>query len=177
MKKTGLIATLLVTAALTAPLAAEADSNGDDSLRIRLVPPVNFAPTADCPTGAAIYGISLRRQIGSGTNCILGEVPTDCPPNITAQFCQTVPVRMKLRFPGGSIEGNVTIFEAWTCDASCAVDQEWSGTVTRATRRFHHLDGGSVSGGGLFEFDPATFDLLTFDEVLVITPADEDDDE
>lgn len=165
----------LVAAALTAPPAAQADSSEDDALRIRLVPPVNFAPTADCPTGAAIYGISLHQQAGSGTNCILGELPAECPPNVTAQFCQNVPVRMKLSLPGGSIEADVTIFEAWTCNARCAVDQRWSGTVTRATRRFHRLEDGSVSGGGLFVFDPVTFDL-TLDEVLVITPPDENDE-
>jgi hypothetical protein len=143
----------------------------------RLSEPLDLRrPTADCPTGAAIYGISLRRQVGAGTNCILGEVPADCPPNVTAQFCQNVPVRTRLSLPGGGIEVNATIFEAWTCKASCAVDQEWTGTVTRATRRFHQLAGGSVSGGGLFEFDPATFKLLTLDEVLVVTAADEDDD-
>jgi hypothetical protein len=82
---------------------------------------------------------------------------------------------MTLSFSGSRIEANVTIFEAWTCDASCTVDQRWSGTVTQATRRFRDLDGGSVSGGGLFVFDPVTFELLTLDEVLVITPADEHD--
>ena len=48
----------------------------------------------------------------------------------------------------------MTIFGAWTCDATCAVDQRWSGAVTHATRRFHALERGSVSGGGLFVFDP-----------------------
>ena len=107
---------------------------------------------------------------------ILDEVPADCPPDVTAQFCQAVPVRMTLSFNGGRIEGDVTIFEAWNCDATCAVDQAWSGTVTQATQRFRNLEGGSVSGGGLFAFDPVTFQLVTLDEVLVITPADEHDD-
>jgi hypothetical protein len=172
MKKAGLIM-LVVTMALAAPLAARADSGRDDTLRITLVPPVNFAPTAGCPTGAAIYGISLRRQSGSGTNCILDEVPAACPPSVTAQFCQNVPVRMSLSLPGGSIEGDVTIFEAWNCAATCAVDQQWTGTVTQATGRFHHFDGGSISGGGLFEFDATTFDLIHLDEVLVIAPTED----
>ena len=173
MRKTILAFAILLAAALTAPLAARAHSNDDDGLRVRLRAPVNFAPTADCPTGAAIYGVSLHGEIGSGTNCILDEVPADCPPGVAAQFCQAVPVRMTLSFSGGRLEGNVTILEVWNCDATCAVDQRWSGTVTRATRRFHDLNGGSVAGGGLFAFDPATFQLVTLDEVLVITAADD----
>ncbi len=176
MRKRIVAFAVLLAVALIAPQAAQAHPDGDDELRVKLEPPVNFAPTADCPTGAAIYRISLHGQIGSGTNCILDEVSADCPPDVTAQFCQAVPVRMTLSFNGGRIEGNVTIFEAWNCNASCAVDQRWSGTVTQATRRFRDLEGGSVSGGGLFVFDPVTFELLTFDEVLVITPADELDD-
>jgi hypothetical protein len=36
--------------------------------------------------------------------------------------------------------------------------------VTRATRRFHDLEGGKVSGGGLVVFAGVTFQLLTLDE-------------
>src|ERR1700730_11832379 len=171
MRKTVLVLTVLLAAVLTMPLAAQAHSGGDDGLRVKLEPPLNFAPTPDCPTGAAIYGVSLHGQIGSGTNCLLNNVPAVCPSDVTAQFCQNVPVRMTLSFKGGTIQGNVTIFEAWTCDANCSVDQRWSGTVTRATRRFHQLEGGSVSGGGLFVFDATTFELRTLNEVRVIKAA------
>ena len=73
---------------------------------------------------------------------------------------------MTLSFNGGRIEGDVTIFEAWNCGAICAVDQPWSRTVTQATRRFHDLVGGSVSGGGLLSLDALTFELVNPDEVL-----------
>jgi len=175
MRKAILACAILPTVALIAPLAAQARSNGDDGLGMKLEAPVDFAPTADCPTGAAIYGVALHGEIGSGTNCILDEVPADCPPGVTAQFCQAVPVRMTLTFKGGRIDGDVTIFEAWNCAAICAVDQRWSGTVTHATLRFHDLDGGSISGGGVFAFDTAT-GQATLDEVLAITAPDDDDD-
>jgi hypothetical protein len=175
MKKVLLISMLLVTAALVAPLAAQARSGGDDGLRVKVEPPVNFASTADCPTGAAIYGISSEGKIGSGTNCILDEVPAACPPGVTAQFCQDVPVRMTLRLRGGTIEADVHIFEAWTCEANCSVDQRWSGTVTNATGKFHKLRDGSVSGGGTFVFDAVTFALVSLDEALVISPKDNED--
>ena len=150
---------------------ARASSKGDDALRIDLVTPVNFAPTADCPTGAALYGVSLGPQRGSGSNCIGDEIPVPCPVGVTAQSCQNVPVRMELSLPGGTITGDVTIFEARTCDVTCDVEQTWSGTVS-ASSRFHKLDGGSLSGGGLFAFDATSFALVAFDEVLVITPPD-----
>ena len=127
--------------ALVAPLAAQAHRDGD-GLRVKLKPPVNFAPTAGCPTGAAIYVISLHGEIGSGTNCILDVVPTDCPPYVTAQFCQAVPVHMTLSFHGGWIEGNVTIFEAWDlrrdlCSRSGVVGNGDAGNpeVPRSRRR------------------------------------------
>ena len=41
-----------------------------------------------CPTGAAIYGLSFHGESGTGTNCILDEVPVACPAGVTAQFCQ-----------------------------------------------------------------------------------------
>jgi hypothetical protein len=150
---------------------AQASSKGDDGLRIDLVVPVDFTPTADCPTGAALYGVALGPQRGSGENCIGDEIPVACPANVTAQSCANVPVRMELRLPGGTITGNVTIFEARTCDATCDVVQTWSGTVA-AARRFHELDGGSLSGGGLFAFDATTFALVAFDEQLVINPVE-----
>jgi hypothetical protein len=150
---------------------ARASSKGDDALSVELVAPVNFASTADCPAGAALYGVALGPQHGSGENCIGDAVPVGCPAGVAAQFCQNVPVRMELSLPGGTIAGDVTILEAWTCDATCDVEQTWSGTVA-ATQRFHKLDGGSLSGGGLFAFDATTFALVGFDEHLVITPAD-----
>jgi hypothetical protein len=153
---------------------ARANSKGDDPLRIDLVPPVNFAATADCASGAALYGVSLGPQRGSGSNCILDEIPVACPAGVTAQSCQNVPVRMELHLPGGTITGDITILEAWTCDATCDVEQTWSGTVA-ATQRFHELDGGTLSGGGLFAFDATTSALETFDETLVITAADRHD--
>jgi hypothetical protein len=150
---------------------ARASSKSEDALKIDLVPPVNFAPTADCPTGAALYGLSLGPQRGQGENCIGDEIPVACPAGVTAQSCANVAVQMELSLPGGTITGNVTIFEARTCDATCDVQQTWSGIVS-ATRRFHDLDGGTLSGGGLFAFDPTTFALVGFDEQLAITPAD-----
>jgi hypothetical protein len=63
------------------------------------------------------------------------------------------------------------MLEAWTCDATCDVEQTWSGTVA-GTQRFHKLDGGSLFGGGLFAFDATTFALVAFDEQLVIRPSD-----
>jgi hypothetical protein len=170
-RKTFLVAAVVLAAMLAIPLAAHAQPNGHE-LSLRLEPPVNFEPTADCPTSAAIYRVALHGETGSGTNCILADVARECPADVTAQFCQDVPVRMTVSFKGGRIDADVTIFEAWNCDdAVCSVDQRWSGTVTGATRRFHAFEGGSVSGGGLFAFDLATFDV-TLDEVLSITPAD-----
>jgi hypothetical protein len=177
MRKAILTLFALVSAALIAPLAGHAGPERDDGLRVRLEPPVTFGPTADCPDFAAVYGISVRGKTGSGTNCILAIVPADCPPNVTAQFCQTAHVRMTLSLRGSTIEADVTIFEAWTCDTNCAVDQRWSGTVTQATGRFSDLEGGSVSGGGLFVFDAVTGELRVLDEVLVIGEADEDEDD
>jgi hypothetical protein len=173
MRKAIRVCALLFAAAAVAPLAAQAQSNRDDGLTVKLAQPVNFAPpTADCPEGVASYGITLHAQTGSGTNCIQAEVPVDCPAGVVAQFCQNVPVRTTLNVDGSVIEGDVTILEAWTCDAICSVEQTWSGAITHATRRFHALEGGLVSGGGLFAFDPVTFQLVTFDETLVITAAD-----
>ena len=83
---------------------------------------------------------------------------------------------MTLSLDGSRVVGNVTIFEAWNCAATCVVDQRWSGMVTQASRRFHDLEHGSVSGGGLFAFDSVTFELVTLDAVLTITATDEDDD-
>ena len=40
--------------------------------------------------------------------------------------------------------------------------------MTNATRRFHALVGGSISGGGLLAFDATTFALVAFDETLVV---------
>jgi hypothetical protein len=77
---------------------------------------------------------------------------------------------MTLNLRGGTIKADATIFEAWTCTASCAIDQRWSGTVTSATRRFHELVGGSVSGGGLATLDLEAGAVVAIDEVLVITP-------
>jgi hypothetical protein len=105
MRKTVLVLPVLLAAVLAMPLAAQAHSRGDDGLRVKLEPPVNFAPTPDCPTGAAIYGVSLHGQIGSGTNCILNNVPAVCPSDVTAQFCQNVPVRMTLSFKDGTNPG------------------------------------------------------------------------
>ena len=167
MRKAILTLTITLAGALTAPLATQA-SPKDDGLSLTLGTPVNFAPTADCPTGAALYGLALHGERGSGENCIGDEIPADCPPGVTAQFCQNVPVRMTFSFAGGRIEADGAIFEAWNCDASCAVDQRWSGTVTTGTRRFHALAGATVSGGGLFAFDQATFALVAFDETLVV---------
>jgi hypothetical protein len=175
MKKVPLVAMLLVVAALAAPAATQARTAGEDGLRVRLVPPVNFAPTADCPTGAAIYGISAQGKPGTGTNCILGEVVVPCPAGVTAQFCQDVPVRMTLSLRGGTITGDVHLFEAWNCAVNCAVDQRWSGTVTSATGKFHKLRQGSVSGGGIFVFDATTFALVSLDETLVITRSGNND--
>jgi hypothetical protein len=179
MRNAILLLTVLASAALIAPLAAQGHHDRDDGLRVKLEPPVSFGPaTADCPAGVAVYGISVRRKAGSGLNCILRDpVPADCPPDVTAQFCQVVPVRMTLRLRRSTLKADVTIFEAWTCEASCAVDQRWSGTVTQATRKFDDLEGGSVSGGGLFVFDAVTGELRALDEVLVISEADEDDDD
>jgi hypothetical protein len=42
---------------------------------------------------------------------------------------------MTLSFNAGRIEGDVTILEAWNCNASCAVDQRWAGTLTQVTRK------------------------------------------
>jgi hypothetical protein len=168
------IAMLIVTAAIATPLgAARAAANDHHALAITLVQPVNFAaPTADCPAGVVSYGISVDRKIGTGTNCLLLDpILVDCPPTTTAQFCQDVPVRMSLTLRGSTLEADVTISEAWTCTATCVVDQRWSGTVTRTGRRFHELVGASVSGGGRFTLDAATFAMLAIDEVLVITPA------
>jgi hypothetical protein len=176
VKKTILTLTVLLGIAAVLPLGAQAHPKRDHRLRITLKLPLNFAPTAECPTGAAIYGISVHGQTGSGTNCIGDSVPADCPPGVTAQFCQTVPARMTLSLDGSRIVGNVTIFEAWNCAATCVVDQRWSGTVTQASRRFHDLEHGSVSGGGLVVVDPATFEILSLDEVLTITATDDDHD-
>jgi hypothetical protein len=173
------IATLLVTAAIAAPLGPQAAADDHHALAITLVQPVNFeAPTADCPAGVASYRISVHHKIGTGTNCLLLDpVLVDCPSNVTAQFCQDAHVRMSLTLRGSTVEADVTISEAWTCAATCAIDQRWSGAVTSATRRFHELVGGSVSGGGLTTIDSATFAVLAVDEVLMITPANADDNQ
>lgn len=39
--------TVLLRAAPIAPLAAQAHPNGENGLRVKLEPPVNFAPTPD----------------------------------------------------------------------------------------------------------------------------------
>jgi hypothetical protein len=172
------IALLLVTAALASPpLGVAASANPEHALRIRLLQPVSFPQTADCPNFAIMYGISVHRKIGTGTNCILEQVAVDCPPDVTAQFCQNVPVTMTLSLRGSTLKADVTIFEAWTCTASCAVDQRWSGTVTSAERRFRGLTGGSVAGGALVSLDAATFEVLAFDGVLIINPAGTNDEE
>jgi hypothetical protein len=169
------IALLLVTAVLAAPLGAAASANREHALRIRLGQPVSFPQTADCPSFAIMYGISVHHKIGAGTNCVIDQVAVDCPPGITAQFCQNVPVRMTLNARGSTIKADVMIFEAWTCAATCAVDQTWSGTVTGAARQFRSLTGGSVAGGALVSLDPATSAVLAFDGLLIITPADTND--
>jgi hypothetical protein len=64
------------------------------------------------------------------------------------------------------------ISEADGCgDPDCGalvIDQQWVGDVTRATHRFHKLNGVSVAGGGQVVADAATFEILSADEVLVI---------
>lgn len=182
MNKAVLALTVLLTAALIAPLAAQGHPDDDEGLRVRLELPVTFSdPTAACPFGTADYGISWKRKIGSGRNCLKDIVPVDCPPAVEALFCQEARVLTTLRLPGGRIEADVSIFEVWTCgDPECltlAVDQQWSGKVTRARGRFHELKGASVSGGGTVVFDAATFNVLSIDEVLVIGEEDEEDEE
>jgi hypothetical protein len=157
------IVTLLIGAALAAPLAAQA---GHD-LQLTLVQPIGFATPADCPTGAITYGLGYHGQTGAGANCILDVVPAACPAGVTADFCQNVPLRMTLTLPGGRIVADGAIFEEWTCTPDCSVVQRWSGTVTQATTRFHKLNGGAVSGGGLLVFD-ADFNIAGFDEALTI---------
>jgi hypothetical protein len=174
-----IIATLFMTAAIAAPLGAQAVANDRHPLAITLVKPVIFGdPTADCLGGVATYRISIRHKIGTGTNClVVNPILVDCPPNVTADFCQNAPVRMTLNLRGGTIKADATIFEVWTCTATCAIDQRYSGTVTSATRRFHELVGGSVSGGGVATLDPANQvePVMAIDEVLVISQADTDD--
>lgn len=160
----------LLTVALISPLAAQAHRGIDGRIKLQLEAPVNFVTADDCPAGAATYNVAFRKQLGSGMNCILEEDPADCPPGVTAQFCQNVPIHLTVSFDNGTIEADGAIFEAWNCDVNCAVDQRWSGTVSQATRKFRDLVGASVSGGGLFEFDATTFDLVVFNERLVIDP-------
>lgn len=177
MKKAHAFLMVLMTAALIAAPAARAHPGGGDGLRVRLELPIAFSdPTPACPAGIAQFGISFRGQNGSGENCIEEFVPADCPPGVEGLFCQTVPVLITLRLPGGSMEIDGSLFEVFTCGdpncASFAVDQQWSGTVTGAERRFQRFRGGSLSGGGLFVLDATTFEILAVDEVLVITRAD-----
>src|SRR5438105_1383837 len=62
VKKTILTLTVLLGIAAVPPLGAQAHPKRDHRLRITLKLPLNFAPTAECPTGAAIYGISVHGQ-------------------------------------------------------------------------------------------------------------------
>jgi hypothetical protein len=169
--------TVLMAAALVAAPAAQARQGGEGGFRVRLELPIAFSdPTPACPAGIARYGISFRGQSGSGENCIQDFIAADCPPGVEGLFCQTVPVLITLRLPGGSMEIDGSLFEVFTCgDPNCAtfaVDQQWSGTVTSAERRFQRFRGGSLSGGGVFVLDATTFEILAIDEVLVISAAD-----
>ena len=182
MRRAILVLTIAVTAALVAPLAAHGDTRDDDGLRVRLQLPVTFSdPTPQCLGGTAEYRITSKRRTGSGSNCILGVVPADCPPTVEALFCQEVSVLVTLRLRGGRIEADVSIFEIWTCgDPACltlSVDQRWSGTVTRATGRFDDFEEGSISGGGTAVFDATTFQVLSIDQVLVIGEQDEEEED
>jgi hypothetical protein len=174
MKKLALALTLLVTAALVAPLTAQAKPR---PLTLRVEPPLVFsAPTPECPLGMVDYALSLKGATGSGTNCIQDIVAVDCPPGVPVGFgirgCLEVRVLFTLRLPGGTIEGEATIHEIVRCgDPPCrtdATEQRWSGTVTQATRRFHKLAGESISGGGLVVFHVPLNELLVLDVVLVI---------
>ena len=147
MKRLFPVAALAVSGALALPLAAQARN---DELQLTIVQPVTFAQPADCATGAIDYGIApLHGKGGAGTNCILrDDFPVPCPTGVTADFCESVGIRMTLSLPGGTIEAaNGQIFEAWTCaggaylpGGTCTsvweIDQRWSGTVTQASGRF-----------------------------------------
>jgi hypothetical protein len=182
MKRSILVLTVAIAAALVAPLAAQGGGD-DDGLRVRLQLPVTFSsPTAACPEGIAEYGISTKRRTGLGTNCIQAVVPAACPPAaVNALFCQGVSVLATLRLRGGRIEADASIFEIWTCgDPMCltlSVDQQWSGSVTRATGKFDDLEGGSISGGGTAVFDATTFEVLSIDQLLAIDEEDEDEED
>ena len=171
---------VVATLALIAPLAGQAKGKDDEGLQVRLVLPVNFAdPTPDCPGGVVTFGLAWSGKSGTGQNCFAADfAPTaTCPAD--ALFCQQAPMLLTLSLPGGVIQADAHLVETWRCgDSACtvlAVDQRWPGTVTDATGRFHDLKGATVSGGGIFAFNATTFELVTFDEVLVIG-GDEDDD-
>jgi hypothetical protein len=173
MKRALLAAIVVAAAATVAPIAAQAHPAADQAVTVRLDLPVIFSdPTPHCPQGVATFSISSNGHSGQGINCLLDFAFVDCPHGVEALFCQTVSAVMTLQLPGGTIETDISIFEIATCaDAGCltlAVDQRWSGTVTGATGRFHGLEGGSVSGGGVAVIDAATFEFLSIDEVLLI---------
>ena len=183
MKRAILVLTVAIAAALAAPLAAQGETRDDDGLRVRLELPVTFSsPTAECPEGMAEYVIFAKRRTGIGTNCIRAVIPAACPTSaVDALFCQEVSVLTTLRLRGGTIEADVSIFEIWTCgDPMCltlSVDQQWLGSVTRATGRFDDLEEGSISGGGTAVFDATTFQVLSIDQVLVISEEDEEEED
>jgi hypothetical protein len=175
------IATLLACAALTASAAAQ---TRDDGLRLKIVQPITFDPQ----TGCIGYGLASRGKTGTGTNCIVNEVPAQCPSRVTADFCVNVLLGMTLTLPGGRLDvPQGAIFEAWTCvggayaaDGSCTslwnVDQRWSGTVTQATGKYRDLRHASVSGGGLLVFDGPTFNIVSINETLVIRQGDNEEE-
>jgi streptogramin lyase len=161
---------------LTAPVATQARTvHNDEAQVIQLVAPVGFKSMPDCATIAAVYGVTLGDQRGSGENCVGQEEPAACPRGSTAGFCQIVPVQVTLTFPSGTIaSSDGAIFESWTCGDVCDVGQRWSGTVTTATRRFGNYLGGALGGGGLLAFDATTGDVVTFEERLFLSkPCDD----
>lgn len=159
----------LVAAALAVPLGAQARTQSGSEFQLVLKAPVTFEPVAGCATFGAVYGVALHGELGTGTNCILDQIPTACPTGVTADFCQDVPVAFTLAFAGGTMSGDLTIHEAYTCTATCTVQQHWVGTVDAGTRRFHKLEGASIDGGGILAFDATTGDLIALDETLAVT--------
>jgi hypothetical protein len=51
-----------------------------------------------------------------------------------------------------------------------AVEQRWSAVVRTARGAKLEQGAGTLSGGGILAFDATTFDLVTFDETLVVGP-------
>ena len=174
--------TVLATAALVAS-AADARPTRDGGLKVRFGLPLTFpAPTRDCPSGPVEFGISVNGKSGSGSLCAPDVVPVDCPPTPAALFCDRADhVSLTLRLPGGRIEADATAYEVIRCnDPNCntvALDQRWSGRVTRARGTFSDLERASVSGGGTAVLDGATGEPLSLDEVLVIGHGEDEDDD